>query len=86
MSLQITRDGDAFWVSISPPEGQPWNSDRALSVYEAFAELEKRGCHSTDASDAMFEADRRWFQSGHALGRPWTEVHQAELRKLGGLA
>jgi hypothetical protein len=60
MGIHITVDGDRYLVSVSPPEGPYWRSREALTATGVLATLSQLGCHSTDITDALYEADPTW--------------------------
>jgi len=61
MSIEITYNGVGYHVSVSPPDAPAWHSPHALTPTEAMTELSKRGCHSTDVTDALAAANPEWF-------------------------
>ena len=56
-------------VELGPPHArEAWSSPAPLTPTEVLAELSKRGCHSTDATEAL-----------DATGTEWRPVHDAEV-------
>ena len=71
MSIDIAHEAGGYRVSVSPPHGsEPWQSPGLLTATEVLEELSARGCHSTDATDALYTANP-----------DWTESHDAEVRR-----
>ena len=60
MPITIHSAGDRYQVSVSPPEGQFWQSNVPLTPQEIFDKLIDLGCHTTDISDALYAADPLW--------------------------
>ena len=61
--------GGGYTVEVGPPHArETWSSPAPLTPTEVLAELSKRGCHSTDATDTL-----------EATGTDWRPVHDAEL-------
>jgi hypothetical protein len=81
MTLKITRTSAGYLVAVDPPHGTAWTSDAPLTPWSVLDELESRGVHSTDASDAMDAADWEWAQAGRDPSPTWTEVHDAQVRR-----
>ena len=56
-------------VEVGPPQArETWSSPAPLIPTKVLAELSKRGCHSTDITDAL-----------DATGKDWRPVHDAEV-------
>lgn len=68
MSLEIVYEPGGYRVSVSPPHAEAWHSTRLLTPTEVLEELSKRGCHSTDITDALYAANPGW-----------TVAHDAEV-------
>jgi hypothetical protein len=70
VTIEVRALGDdLFAVSVSPPHAAvAWQSSTALTPTEVLRELSARGCHSTDATDAL-----------DASGANWRPVHDAEV-------
>ena len=44
-------------MSVSPPDGPHWRSSEAMTPTAILEKLSGLGCHSTDITDALYEAD-----------------------------
>ena len=67
--LMVEKVGDRFAVDVSPPNSrEPWRSVEPLSATEVLEKLSDLGCHSTDITDALYDADPSW-----------TVAHDAEV-------
>ncbi len=60
MAIDVTKHGDRYHVSVSPPEGPPWRSREPLTATQVLTRLSAIGCHSTDVTDALTAADPKW--------------------------
>lgn len=76
MAISIFVDGDRYQVAVTPPHAPVWRSKEPLTATEVLAKLSSLGCHSTDITDALYEADPNWTQ------RHTVEVLR-QRRKLG---
>ncbi len=64
--LTVEKVGDGFAVVVSPPHArETWRSTEPLSATE-FWKGSAVGCHSTDITDALYEADPSWTIAHHA--------------------
>lgn len=70
MSLEVVHESGGYRVSVTPPHAESWHSSRLLTATEVLEELSKRGCHSTDITDALYVANP-----------DWTRAHDAEVRR-----
>lgn len=71
MAIDIAHEAGGYRVSVSPPHSsEPWQSRGLLTATEVLEELSARGCHSTDATDALYTANPNWAGS-----------HDAEVRR-----
>jgi hypothetical protein len=69
--LSVAKVGDRFVVEVSPPDSrEPWRTTEPLSATDVLKKLSTLGCHSTDITDALYEADPSW-----------TTAHDAEVRR-----
>jgi len=69
--LRIVREADGFTVEVGPPHSHSaWSSPVPLTATQVLEELSRRGCHSTDITDALYEADPNWGKEHDA------EVHR----------
>lgn len=69
--LNVAKVGDRFAVEVSPPHSrEPWRTTKPLSATDVLEKLSNLGCHSTDITDALYEADPSW-----------TAAHDAEVRR-----
>lgn len=67
--LQVRYKDGGYMVAVGPPHtAETWSSPGPLTPTEVLAELSKRGCHSTEATDAL-----------DATGMDWRPVHDAEV-------
>ena len=60
MAISIFKYGDKYHVAVSPPHGTHWRSSEPLTATEVLKKLGQIGCHSTDVTDALDEADPQW--------------------------
>jgi hypothetical protein len=60
VALEISCDAFGYHVTLSPPEGPMWCSDRALTATEVMERLHGFGCHQTDVMDALNNANPGW--------------------------
>ena len=62
MATVITRVGDLYEATITPPHGggEPWATSQPMPRDSVIAALRDRGCHQTDVGDAFYEADPEW--------------------------
>lgn len=60
LSLDVTYEAGGYRVDVSPPHAETWESPHLLTATEVLEELSKRGCHSTDITDALFAANPAW--------------------------
>lgn len=77
MSLEIVYEPPGYRVSVSPPHAAAWQSPRPLTPTEVLEELSKRGCHSTDITDALYSANPAWTveHDGEVRRRREAELH-----------
>ena len=74
--IKVRRDDGGYSVQVSPPHSTAvWSSPVPLSPTEVLAELGKRGCHSTDITDAL-----------DATGTDWRVLHDAEVLRRRSIA
>jgi hypothetical protein len=66
LGIEITKRSDRYEVSLSPPEGPTWRSSKPLTATEVLAKLTELGCHSTDITDALYDADPGWSRKHDA--------------------
>jgi hypothetical protein len=59
---------------MCPPEGPHWRSSEAMTATAVLEKLSGLGCHSTDITDALHEADPGW-----------TVKHDEEVRRRRGI-
>jgi len=70
VAISVQVSGDRYQVSVSPPQGPPWQSAEALTATEVLEKLSDLGCHSTDITDALYAANPDWgFAHGTEVGR-----------------
>jgi hypothetical protein len=60
VAIRLTPKGQNFWVEVTPPHAETWRSDAPLSATDVLEVLSDKGCHSTDITDALYEADPTW--------------------------
>jgi hypothetical protein len=59
--IRVEKVGDRYSVSASPPHSTTaWSSSEPLAATVVLERLATLGCHSTDITDAMYEADPDW--------------------------
>ena len=72
--LEVRYASDGYTVEVGPPHArETWSSPAPLTPTQVLAELSKRGCHSTDATDALDATgtDRRPVHDAEVLRRRW---------------
>ena len=70
MSLQVAHDEAGWHLSAGPPHTADTMRATVGTPTEALATLASWGCHSTDATDALYEADPAW-----------TRIHDEEVQR-----
>jgi len=70
MSIQVAHDDAGWHLRAGPPHTVEARSATVGTPTEALATLTSWGCHSTDATDALYEADPAW-----------TRTHDEEVRR-----
>jgi hypothetical protein len=70
MSIEVAHDDAGWHLSAGPPHTTETMSATVGTPAEALATLSSWGCHSTDATDALYEADPGW-----------TRTHDEEVRR-----
>ncbi len=63
MAITLSHEPDGYRLSVSPPHGVSWSSDKLLTAFEVMVELAERGCHLTDAMDALTDANPKWTEA-----------------------
>jgi hypothetical protein len=67
--IRVWKVGDLYAAEASPPHvSETWETASPLTPTELLSEMANRGCHSTDATDAL-----------DASGGEWRPVHDAEV-------
>lgn len=80
MAIRIVRVGELYDAEVSPPNADAWHATTPLTPTEVLAELSARGCHSTDITDALDEAD-----AASAHRQPsWRSQHNAAVLRRRG--
>jgi hypothetical protein len=61
--ITITRSGDLYSATVSPPHGNGklWSSPQPTTALKLIDGLRELGCHTTDITDALYEADPSWL-------------------------
>jgi hypothetical protein len=60
--FKILKVQDGYLAHATPPRGQQeWRSPAPLSATVLVEELRARGVHTSDISDAFYEADPNWL-------------------------
>ena len=64
MAIVVTRTGDLYSATVTPPHGggKFWSSPQPMPGSELIDSLRKLGCHTTDITDALYEADPLWLE------------------------
>ena len=61
--IKIEKVEGGYLARTTPPDGQEfWRNASPLSSSELIDELRSRGMHTTDITDALYEADPEWLQ------------------------
>jgi hypothetical protein len=61
--IKIEKVRDGYLARATPPHVQEyWGNPTPLSSDELNKELRARGVHTTDISDAFYEADPNWLR------------------------
>jgi hypothetical protein len=63
VSIRIVAEGDLYRVTVSPPHGSSWTAPEPITATEVLGKLELLGCHVTDVTDALAEANPNWGES-----------------------
>ena len=63
MPIMIHRTGDLYSATVSPPHGNRslWSSPQPMTASKLIDSLRELGCHTTDITDALYEADPSWL-------------------------
>ena len=62
--IKIEKVRDGYLARVTSPHVQgEWGNPTPLSCSELVKELRPRGVHTTDISDAFYEADPNWLQN-----------------------
>jgi hypothetical protein len=59
--IMIKRSGDLYSATVSPPHGSLWSSPQPMTASKLIDVLRDLGCHTTDITDALYEADPSWL-------------------------
>jgi hypothetical protein len=70
LSIDVVYESGGYRVFVDPPHADEWRSPGLLTATEVLEELSKRGCHSTDITDALYAANPTW-----------TQEHDKEVRR-----
>ena len=73
MTLMVTKVSEALYTAeASPPHVRGrWETEKPLRMHQLLDQLLALGIHQIDASDAINDADRVWFQQSlEAKNRP----------------
>jgi hypothetical protein len=60
MKITVTVDGDRYRLSFRSSVAPDWDSPQPMTATEVLVKLGELGVHSTDAADALYEADPGW--------------------------
>jgi hypothetical protein len=60
VAIKVRRIERLYAVAVTPPHAEAWQSTQPLTATEVLEALSALGCHSTDITDALFEADPAW--------------------------
>ena len=62
--IRIEKMLEGYIAHTTPPHGrEEWHSPQPLTADKLIEELRRRGLHTTDISDAFYEADPHWLTS-----------------------
>jgi len=63
MPIKIDRRGDFYTATVSPPHGNGtfWSSPAPMTASKLIDLLRDLWCHTTDITDALYEADPFWL-------------------------
>jgi len=75
VTLQIRHDDGGYHLKVNPPEADESHEATVETPTEAMEILSQWGCHSTDITDALYDADPSW-----------TTAHNAEVLRRRGQA
>jgi len=64
MAIRVTKIGNRYMATISPPEGRDWQSFLPVTLDELIKQANRAGVHVQDFWDAVGAADPS------AVGRP----------------
>lgn len=66
MPITIERSGDLYSATVTPPHGggRLWSSPEPMTASKLIDVLRVLGCHTTDITDALHEADPFWLDRG----------------------
>jgi hypothetical protein len=61
MPINLKRVGNRYTGTATPPESdQRWEATVPITAKRIIAELRRVGCHTTDITDSLFDADPFW--------------------------
>ena len=59
--IRVEKVAEGYSASVSPPHSsRQWSSAQPMSATEVLKRLADLGCHSTDITDALYDADPEW--------------------------
>jgi hypothetical protein len=64
--VTIERSGDLYSATVTLPHGggRFWSSPEPMTASKLIDVLRELGCHTTDITDALYEADPFWLDRG----------------------
>lgn len=74
MPISVSRYGDKLQREREPARGSSLAFSEAMTPTAVLERLSGLGCHSTDITDALYEADPGW-----------TVKHDQEVRRMRGI-
>ncbi len=63
MPIKVNRVGDLYTATVTPPHGNGklWSSPEPMTASKLIDVLRELGAHTTDITDALYEADPFWL-------------------------
>ena len=63
LPIVVAVTGALYSATVTPPHGggRLWSSPKPLPASDLIDALRELGCHTTDITDALYEADPLWL-------------------------